>query len=327
MKELRRHVAIAVDGGGIRGTMIARALAVLESRGAFGDKKCKDVFHLSAGTSTGSIISAGLAAGLAGEKMYQLYMELGPEVFRKSLRTVLWFVSRYRYSSGNLRTFLYKNLGSTTMGAIRPMDLVITAFDLVDNRTRFIKTGKSEYADWDLVKAVTASCAVPTYFLPVEGQYVDGGVGSYANPCYLAAYEGCIVKKWDPAETTLISLGTGRDPHNVKKGAPNYYRPWNWPGPILGAFLQSADEEQVRVVKTFFEKLDFRRFQVDFAKAIPMDDASKSTMDELTKYGDALADKIMNDETDDQVTAAAYALPATWTNRRPNTTSTGPRAL
>ncbi len=312
MREFRRHVAIAVDGGGIRGTMIARALADLETRGAFGGRKCAEVFHLSAGTSTGSIISAGLAAGLTGEKMYQLYIELGPEVFRKSLRTAFWFICRYRYSSGNLRRFLLKNLGDISMGGIRPMDLVITAFDLVENRTRFIKTGKSEYADWKLVKAVMASCAVPTYFLPVEGQYVDGGVGSYANPCYLAAYEGCIVKKWDPAETTLISLGTGRDPHRLKKGAPNHYRPWKWLGPILGAFLQSADDEQVRVVKTFFEKLDFRRFQVNFDKAIAMDDASRPAMDELTRYGDVLAAKIMNDETDDQVTAAAHGLPATW---------------
>jgi hypothetical protein len=310
MRELRKHVAIAVDGGGIRGTMIARALAVLESKGAFGGRKCNEVFHLSAGTSTGSIISAGLAAGLSGEKMYKLYMELGPEVFRKSLRTAFWLLCRYRYPTDTLANFLYRNLGNIKMGAIKPMDLVITAFDVVGNRTRFMKTGKSEYAEWDLVTAVLASCAVPTYFPPVEGQYVDGGVGSYANPCYLAAYEACIVLKWDPAETTLISLGTGRDPHNVKKGEPNRYRPWNWLSPLFGAFLESADDEQVRVVKTFFEKLDFRRFQLDFAKAVPMDDASKPVMEELTRYGDVLADKILHDNTDDKATAAAYKLSA-----------------
>jgi predicted acylesterase/phospholipase RssA len=309
MKALRKHVAIALDGGGIRGTMIARALAVLEERKAFGDRKCKDVFNLSAGTSTGSIISAGLAAGLSGAQMHELYMKLGPAVFRKSLRTVFWFICRYQYSSDKLRSFLYKNLGKVEIGSVQPMQLVITAFDLVENRTRFIKTGKQEYASWDLVKAVMASCAVPTLFLPVDGQFVDGGVGSYANPCYLAAYEACIVRGWDPAETTVISLGTGRDPKKRKKGDANHYRPLDWLNPILGAFLQSADEEQVRVVRTFFEKLDFRRFQVDFDKAIPMDDASKPTLDELTQYGNVLADKIMKDETDDQVTAKAHKLP------------------
>ncbi len=149
------------------------------------------------------------------------------------------------------------------------MSLVVTAFDVVENRTRFIKTAKPEYADWPVVKAVLASCAVPTYFPPVEGQLVDGGVGSYANPCFLAAYEACIVKKWDPAETTLISLVTGRDPPAVKRGQADRFRPWDWLVPILDAFLQSADQEQVRVVKTFFKKLDFRRFQVDLDHPLP----------------------------------------------------------
>lgn len=32
MKPFRQHVAIAMDGGGIRGVMVARALAILEDR-------------------------------------------------------------------------------------------------------------------------------------------------------------------------------------------------------------------------------------------------------------------------------------------------------
>ena len=138
------------------------------------------------------------------------------------------------------------------------MSLVITTFDLVEDRTRFIKSGKPDYADWQVATAVRASCAVPTYFPPVKGQFVDGGVGSYSNPCYLAAYEACIVRKWDPAETTLISFGAGRDPHTLKRGDADRFRPWDWLAPILDAFQQSADDEQQRVVRTFFRKLDFR---------------------------------------------------------------------
>ena len=69
MKPLRKHVAIAIDGGGIKGVMVARALAILEDylgRGA------PDIFQLAAGTSTGSIISAGSAVGLTGEEMHGL---------------------------------------------------------------------------------------------------------------------------------------------------------------------------------------------------------------------------------------------------------------
>jgi hypothetical protein len=101
-------------------------------------------------------------------------------------------------------------------------------------------------------------------------------VGSYANPCYIAAYELCFCLDWEPAETTLISLGTGRDPHTLESGDADRFRAWNWLGPILGAFLQSADDQQVHLVRTFFEQLDFRRFQVDFSEPIKSDDPSKA---------------------------------------------------
>jgi patatin-like phospholipase/acyl hydrolase len=74
MKPFRKHVALAVDGGGIRGTMVAKALAVVEV--GLG-KPCSDLFHLSAGTSTGSIISAAVAARVPAARMHELYVKLG----------------------------------------------------------------------------------------------------------------------------------------------------------------------------------------------------------------------------------------------------------
>jgi hypothetical protein len=311
MKKLRSHAAIALDGGGIRGLMIARALAVLEKKRVFGEKTCNQVFRLAAGTSTGSIISAGLAAGLTGGRLFELYQALGPVVFRQTLRSALWLLFRYRYDPGTLLRFLHQYLGTGTMGEIGPMRLVITTFDLVENRTRFITTGKPQYADWQVAEAVLASCSVPTYFPPVKGQFVDGGVGSYANPCYLAAYEACIVRRWDPGETTLISLGTGRDPHSFTRGDADHFWPWDWLAPVLGAFQQSADDEQVRVVKTFFRRLDFRRFQVNFSRSIPLDDAGKDSLNQLVRYGDELAELIMKDRTDTEATTGAHTLPVT----------------
>ena len=83
-----------------------------------------------------------------------------------------------------------------------------------------VKPWKPDYTDWPVTLAVLASSAVPTLFPVVEGRYVDGGVGSYANPCYVAAYELRYCLGWDPAETTLISLGTGRTPHTLTPFAP-----------------------------------------------------------------------------------------------------------
>lgn len=307
MKNFRKHVAIAIDGGGIRGVAVTRALSILE---AHLQKPCNEIFQLTAGTSTGSIISAGIAAGLSATQMYDLYVELGDTIFKKSLRSAFWPLTRYRYPGTPLADALLKYIGNKKMGDFwemeRKIDVVITTFDLVENRTRFIKPWKQEYKDWSAITSVMASSTVPTYFPVVEGRYVDGGVGAYSNPCYLAAYELEFCLKWRPEETTLISLGTGRDPHNVQPGDPNKYGTLKWLNPILDAFLRSADDQQVHLVETFFKKLDFRRIQVDFKEKIEMDDPS--SIPELIKYGDQMGHMLINDQHDRSMGVIAERL-------------------
>jgi len=297
MKPFRKNVAISIDGGGIRGTIVTRALSILEQHLG---QSVHEMFRLAAGTSTGSIISAGIGAGLSGEEMFELYRTLGSTILKKTLRTYLWPLTRYRYSIDPLEDALKQHVGDGTMGdfwsADPPTDVVITAFDLVENRTRFIKPWKDEYASWPVTKAVLASSSVPTLFPVIDGRYVDGGVGSYTNPCYLAAYELQFCLGWDPAETTLISLGTGRGPHTVQPGEADRYYAWNWIEPVLDAFLDSANVQQVHLVSTLFKELDFRRFQVDLREPIGMDGVEH--MEDLIAYGEELGKKILADETD-----------------------------
>ena len=61
MKPFRKNIAIAIDGGGMRGVIPIRALMKLESVMGI---PLSQMAGLVAGTSTGSIICAGLAAGL-----------------------------------------------------------------------------------------------------------------------------------------------------------------------------------------------------------------------------------------------------------------------
>ena len=146
MKPFRKNVAIAIDGGGIRGLIVTRALSVLE--GHLG-VSLADIFRLAVGTSTGSIISAGIGVGLTAHTMTDLYQDLGGKVFPNSLRKALFPLTRTRYPDAPLKDALEAEFGSLTMGDFwdrkHPMDVVITAYDLVENRTRFIKPWKSEY--------------------------------------------------------------------------------------------------------------------------------------------------------------------------------------
>jgi len=297
MKPFRKNVAIAIDGGGIRGVVITRALSKLEDHMG---KPVRQIFQLAAGTSTGSIISAAIGAGLPAKQLHELYVSLGDLIFQQTLRSKLWLIFKYRYPHGPLAEELTKHIGDIKMGdywtATPPIDIVIPCFDLVENRSRFIKPWKAEYANWSVVKAVLASSSVPTFFPAVDDRYVDGGVGSYANPCYLAAYEAQYCLNWDPAETTLISLGTGQFPGGLKPDQANKLWPWEWLDPVLGAFLQSADIQQEHLTATMFPGLDFRRFQVHLRENIGMDAAGK--IPELIEYGDELWQKILNDDAE-----------------------------
>ncbi len=297
MKPFRKNVAIAIDGGGIRGVIVTKALSLLEEQLG---KPVHTIFRLAAGTSTGSIISAGIGSGLTAARLHQLYISLGDTIFKKSWRTFFWPLTRFRFPHEPLAKALHEHIGDKKMGdfwtANPPTDVVITTFDLLTNKTCFIKPWKIEYKDWPVIRAVLASCSIPTYFPVVEGRYVDGGVGSYANPCYLAAYEARFCLKWNPKETTLISLGTGRDPQTFKSGQPERFMAWEWLTPTLDAFLASADDQQVHLVETFFGDLDFRRFQVDLSEPLPLDDPRQ--IPKLVQYGEQMVEKILTDQYD-----------------------------
>ncbi len=304
MKPFRKNVAIAIDGGGIRGIIVTKALSILEEAL---QQPVSEMFRMAAGTSTGSIITAGIASGLTAQRLHELYIQLGNQVFPRTWRKVLFPLARYRYPGDPLHSALETYFGEYVMGDYwnrpNPIDLVITTFDLLTNHTRFVKSWKEEYAAWPVVKAVQGSSTVPTYFPIVEGRYIDGGVGAYANPAYLAAYEAKFVLGWNPSETTLISLGTGREPYVFQPEQAQRLWPWQWLTPVLGAFLQSADDQQVQLVETFFTEMDFRRFNLPLRDKIEMDDVSK--MPELELYGVELGHMILNDQTD----PAQYVIP------------------
>ncbi len=165
MRPFRKNVAFAFDGGGLRGIITARALTMVEE--ALG-QPLHDVVGLTTGTSTGSILAAALATGLSAKQILELYVSLGPEIFKKNLRSTLWPLMTYRYPRQPLQQALEKHLGNLRMGDLwqreKPKDLVITTFDLVENHTRFIKPWKLDYKEWRVVDAVLASAAAPTYF-------------------------------------------------------------------------------------------------------------------------------------------------------------------
>lgn len=81
---IRDHVGIAIDGGGVRGAIVAQGLIELER--ILGVERLIDSPRVKvvAGTSTGSLIATGIAAGLSGAELLDLYRTLGARAFSKA---------------------------------------------------------------------------------------------------------------------------------------------------------------------------------------------------------------------------------------------------
>lgn len=78
---------LSIDGGGIRGVLSATILKEIEATLQAKNKpKLHKYFDLIAGTSTGSILAAGIACQLDAETLINLYKEFGRDIFLESVR-------------------------------------------------------------------------------------------------------------------------------------------------------------------------------------------------------------------------------------------------
>ena len=79
---------LALDGGGLKGILTLGYLEALEQllrqrHGNDPDFRLSDYFDLIAGTSTGAIIAACLALGMAVGEVLEKYQKLGRNVFSR----------------------------------------------------------------------------------------------------------------------------------------------------------------------------------------------------------------------------------------------------
>ncbi len=69
---------LSIDGGGIRGIIPAATLVALEQQW---NKPARECFDFLAGTSTGALIAAALAAGLPATQILDIYVKRSSEIF------------------------------------------------------------------------------------------------------------------------------------------------------------------------------------------------------------------------------------------------------
>jgi patatin-like phospholipase/acyl hydrolase len=70
LKPEGKRLMLSIDGGGAKGYMTLRCLAKLEEMTG---QPAYEIFDCYAGTSTGSLIAAGLAVGLNAQQLIGIY--------------------------------------------------------------------------------------------------------------------------------------------------------------------------------------------------------------------------------------------------------------
>ena len=76
----RTRRILSIDGGGIRGVFSAAVIQQMEEKAG---KSACEIFDCFVGTSAGSIIAAGLAAGKSAEDLKKIFMHVGTEMSKK----------------------------------------------------------------------------------------------------------------------------------------------------------------------------------------------------------------------------------------------------
>lgn len=263
---------LALDGGGIRGALtlgyLKRIEEILRKQHDNPQLKLCDYFDLIGGTSTGAIIAACLAKGLSVEEIKEKYFELGGRIFGKKYKW--WNVFQLDnfikagYDEKPLIEELKKVFGDITLGS----DELCTGLCIVAKRAdtnsvwplinhpkgKFYDSAIGRNKNIPLWRAVRASTAAPTYFLPqvidVGGDlptaaFVDGGVSMANNPALqllmVATFKGFPFRwKLGADKMLLVSVGTGMSKPEKLPSEVTENHLLNWAKDIPDMLMQDA---------------------------------------------------------------------------------------
>jgi uncharacterized protein len=259
---------LSLDGGGIRGLMEAEVLIEIETqlnKITGQDRPLCDRFDLIGGTSTGSILAAGLAMGLRAAELRDFYLKYGKKIFSPEFFVVRFW---HKYPSKPLEDALKEVFGAnTTLGdsRLRTLLMIVSKNATLGSTWFFINNPANKYfaqnKSLPLWQVVRASSAAPTYFPPqtihvIDGtgkanryEFIDGGVSSYNNPSmqlFLEATEASYGLGWETSvqNLLLISLGTGFSVATISEGKASGFNAINWAQYAINELMGDANLQQ-----------------------------------------------------------------------------------
>jgi len=299
---------LSMDGGGIRGIIIAVILVAIEK---LTGKQIWELFDLIAGNSTAALLAVALTrrgpdgrARYTAQQALDLYLNRGKYIFKKSLmyEIIHFILGGGRYSVSGINTELQDAFGDSLFGDALTKCMVVT-YDMKAVETYFIKSWDPVDAKVPAWIAARGSSAAPTYFDPISIEAlggtttIDGGVtiNSPADCAFAEALE-LMDQEGERFPVFVVSIGTGtlKKPANVDK--VDRYHVWDWAGALPDIFITSSGEtvdyKMRKIVKAFNDLLPcqlgrlYFRFQTELPAAnADMDNVDPSNMESLMALG------------------------------------------
>ncbi len=184
------------------------------------------------------------------------------------------------YDPANIKTVLASILGENSNWKINdsPIDILITSKTVADGKQwYFVKDhakNSSVTGSFQLIDVAVASASAPTYFkpwnLPTLGNMIDGGVGVVNNPVYQACIEAFYYADYDPNESLVLSLGTGKFYSRKEPKSLLGWMEWS-----INEFMESPQDQQTEIVERSWPTMKFTRFEPDLMKPVAMDNPTE----------------------------------------------------
>lgn len=270
----RKFRILALDGGGIRGVISSTILEKVQEKIG---QPLNEYFDLITGTSTGSILAAGLVLGIEPKELTKIYQEHGEEIFSSNFfrRNVSYWLNQPKYSNRGLTKVLKEYFGEISLNNLREESkkrnpdsnpkarLLILAYSTSQRYTNFFLSPLVDenpwYKDVKLWEVCLSSASAPTFFppykfnlsqnlptnigsdAPAEYTFVDGGVAAN-NPALGALVHSLGIEKIDGQslkleDIALLSIGTGRTTEPLEFNQVNGWGALGWAKHVPDVFM------------------------------------------------------------------------------------------
>ncbi|MEB3343607.1 patatin-like phospholipase family protein [Okeania sp.] len=306
---------LSLDGGGVRGVMAARILQQIEQQiqGSKG-QSLQEYFDLVAGTSTGSLIAAGIVSGMNVNQIIDLYKKETQEIFPYQSRWSpkrLPLIRKYGLSAPKfsnqglinvIKKFTVKNQVPIKIKDVVKPNILIVAYNMYqDDPSFFVNQDSLWYSDIPLWEICVSSASAPTYFPPYELKiqdksypYIDGGVA--ANNPTLAAVGYAIKLGHKLEEISVISIGTGETTNAYKFEQVVDWGLSEWAIPMFSLILNGqagADNLVAEQILGISNAKGYLRLQFKLTgNNNPIDDATEKNIQRLI----SISESFLNEE-------------------------------